>query len=76
LFLGEEPGVRQALLERVDEAVDGARERQTRQVGEMVRAQGRTETLLAESAEGRPRNVVDTTGVALKHVVPLLGAVH
>ena len=68
--------MRQALLERVDEAIDGARERQTRQVGEMVRAQGQTETLLAEGAVGRPRNVVDTAGVALKHVVPLLGAVH
>ena len=67
--------MRQALLERVDEAVDGARERQTCQVGEMVRAQGRTEMLLAESTKGRPWNVVDTVGVALKHVVPLLGAV-
>jgi len=67
--------MRQALLECVDEAVDGAREWKARQVGEVVRSQGRPKALLAESAKGRPWNVVDTARVALEHVVPLLGAV-
>ena len=75
LFLGEETSVRQALLERVDEAVDGAREWKSCQVREVVHAKGRPKALLLKSAKSQPRDVVDTTRVAFEHVVPLLGAI-